>query len=239
MSQKTTTSFLSYFWKYLGFLSLSFLFILGNTSTGWSQEVQKQLETKISFESNGSAKITYNKHDKSIDETTTNQLQSALLFYGYGMNALDQEKRMTFLNGTQKIVFQVASEEGLKRADILKGNALAKIDENALKAKGFDLTFGAIANQGNTLEVKELGEKDPNVFIPATFWLFQDMIKNMPENGLRFFILALGATNKWYRDNKDKIGEPSSIAAASSHGLKTAAEIMEAVAGAGKGKEAS
>lgn len=226
-------SYLTFFYRTAVFFSAALIACTLSTKIGWAEALKPALNTKVIFKPDATAKISYQTHGKSKDEIATNKLQTALIFYAYSVKATEAKSRPALLNQSQKIVFQVASEQGLARPNILKNNSLAQVDATKVDGKGFEMIFGALPGKGNTLQVKEIADKSPQLYQFTTFWLFQDQIKNLPDNGLRIMVLALGAMNQWYRENMDKISEPSSIATASSHGLKTALEIMEAVGKAG------
>jgi hypothetical protein len=97
------------------------------------------------------------------------------------------------------------------------------------KGQGYSLNFSAVPNQGNVLEVKALGE-NATLLGPSVFYLFQDAVKTLPDNGLRLMVLALGGMNKWYRE-VGKASDPNSLSQAPVYGLNLAVDIISKFSG--------
>lgn len=204
------------------------LFSLAAQAEGAAGE-KNLLGTKILFNEQGKAKVSYNIQGQSVPDITSNKIQSAMIFYAFAMNRIPDGERVPLMNQMQKLISRVATEEGIQRPDIILGNPLlAKIGSDA-KGKGFELDFGAISGQGNSLDVKPLAGSD-NIWGPSVIYLFQDLIKNVPDSGLRLVALSLGGMNKWYRE-KGKASDPNSVSQAPAYGLNLAVDILSKLSG--------
>jgi hypothetical protein len=164
-----------------------------------------------------------------VQDTATNKIQSILMFYAYAMNQIEEGQRSNLLNATQGIVSRVATEGGLQRADILKNNTILTLAKGDAKGQGYQLTFSSVSKEGNTLDVKALGENG-TLLGPSVIYLFQDAIKTLPDNGLRLMVLALGGMNKWYRE-VGKASDPNSLSQAPAYGLNLAVDIISKFSG--------
>lgn len=193
------------------------------------QNIKPLYSAKIVFDSSGKAEVTTQSTRKQSNEVDTDSIQLSLMFYAYAMNRAPESKRNDLLNQAQRIVSAVATEDGLVRADILKNNPLVTgvAKENA--GKGFEAVFGAIGGKGNTMNVKPIGDSE-SVLIPSVFYLFQDTITHLSAGGLRLLALALGGTNKWYRE-KGQASDPQSISQAPAYGLNLAVDIISKLSG--------
>lgn len=212
----------------LTFVLSLILFVFFLLPSGFAGESKTLLDTKIVFDKQGKGKVSYKSQEKGNSETT-NKIQSALIFYAFAMNQSEDSKRTPLLNQVQRSITQIATDQGLMRPDLLKNNNLASGVKPDAAEKGFDLVFGVVPNQGNSLEVKPIGDSK-SLMAPAVFYLFQDMVTNLPDGGLRLMAIALGGMNKWYRQ-VGKASDPASISQAPSYGLNIAVDILAKVSG--------
>jgi len=210
-------------------ITLAVLFVGGPSPLAWAENVKPLLETKIVFDGEGKSKVSYDTHGQSDKDTVSNKIQSSLIFYAYAMNQMDSKTQTTLLNEIQKMVGFVATDEGLKRPNFIKHNPYMPKPNPELAGKGFDLTFSALPGKGNNLNVKPMGE-DNTLKIPAVLSQFQDLITNLPTEGLRLMVLAMGGMNKWYREI-GKASDANSVSKAPSYGLNLAVDILAKVSG--------
>lgn len=210
----------------VSFLSLA-LVLIG--SPAWSQAAKPLLTTQLTYAELPQPKIAFDTHGLSAQDNASNKIQSTLMFYAYAMNQIEDSHRTTLLNEAQNIVTKVATEQGLKRPDILKGSPILQLTKGETKGQGYNLNFSAVPNQGNMLDVKALGENG-TLLGPSVFYLFQDAVKTLPESGLRLMVLALGGMNKWYRE-VGKASDPNSLSQAPAYGLNLAVDIISKFSG--------
>lgn len=205
------------------------LALLISPNLSWAQAAKPLLATRMEYAETPQPKVTFNTYGLSEQDNASNKIQSALMFYAYAMNQIEEANRAALLNEAQGIVSKVATEAGLKRPDILKNNPILNLAKGETKGQGYALDFSAVPNQGNTLEVKVLGN-NPALLGPSVFYLFQDAVKTLPDNGLRLLVLALGGMNKWYRE-VGKASDPNSLSQAPAYGLNLAVDILSKFSG--------
>jgi hypothetical protein len=209
-------------------LFLFFVLILSG-AVSWAQAAKELLGTQVSYGPSPQPQITFNTHGLSEQDNASNKIQSALMFYAYAMNQIEDTHRSALLNEAQTIISKVATEGGLKRPDILKGNTVLNLAKGETKGQGYTLNFSAVPNQGNVMEVKALGENG-TLLGPSVFFIFQEAVKTLPDNGLRLMVLALGGMNKWYRE-VGKASDPNSLSQAPAYGLNLAVDIISKFSG--------
>ena len=195
----------------------------------WAQANKPLLTTKVSYGPTPPPQVTFDTHGQTAQDTATNKIQSTLMFYAYVMNQIDEAQRSNLLNEAQNIVTRTATEGGLKRPDILKDNKILAMAKGDTKGQGYNLDFSAVPKEGNVLDVKPLGE-NATLLGPSVFYVFQDAIKTLPDNGLRLMVLALGGMNKWYRE-VGKASDPNSLSQAPAYGLNLAVDILSKFSG--------
>lgn len=198
-----------------------------------AQTPKPVLETHIVFNNGGLAKVTQSAKTPAED-AETNKIMSSMVFYAYTMNKLDVDARKVLINQVQSAVSKVATEQGLNRPNILKDNPLLKTLGPSTPPKDIALILSEVTGQGFSLEVKPDGME--NSYLTAgVLNLYQDLIQQLPENGLRLMVLAMGGMNKFYRDGADP-ADPSSISKAPAYALNLAVDIIQKVSGQ-KGKK--
>lgn len=212
------------------FFTLLILFSVVIPQISWGQaDLKPQLSTKIVYDASGKPKIEIDDHGQSTNDTATNKIQTSLMFYSYAMNQVPEAKRSAFLNQAQLIVTAVATEQGIKRANILKGNPQVQNIPSGDDGRGYNLTFGALGKKGNSLKVDPIGSAE-GLLEASVFYVFQDTINTVPIPGLRLLALALGGTNKWYRE-LGKASDPNSVSQAPAYGLNLALDIISKLSG--------
>lgn len=197
--------------------------------SAWAQTAKVILDTKIDYGAGTAPKIDFNVQGQSQPETVSNKIQSNLMFYAFAMNQIEDGQRNNLLNQTQSIVTRVATESGLQRPDILKGNPILNLAKGETKGQGYDLVLSNHPGQGNMLDVKAVGT-NATLLGPSVFYLFQNSIKTLPDSGLRLMVLALGGMNKWYRE-MGKASDPNSLSQAPAYGLNLAVDIISKLSG--------
>ena len=212
-------------------LSFALLAILLGLPLGSHAEetLKPSLTTKILYNTSGKPKIEVNSHDQTPNDTATNKIQTALTFYSYALNQVPEANQSAVQNQAQLIVTEVATEAGIKRANILSGNPLIQNVPSGEGERGFELVFGTLGTKGNSLKVNPIGKTD-GLLVPSIFYLFQETINTVPDNGLRLIALALGGTNKWYREI-GKATDPNSVSQAPAYGLNLALDILSKLSG--------
>jgi hypothetical protein len=198
-------------------------------SPAWSQAAKPLLGTQVTYSASPPPQVSFDTHGLSAQDIASNKIQSALMFYAYAMNQIEEAHRTPLLNEVQNIVSKVATEAGLKRPDILKNNPILNLAKGDTKGQGYSLNFSAVPNQGNVLDVKALGQNG-TLLGPSVFYLFQDAVKTLPDSGLRLMVLALGGMNKWYRE-VGKASDPNSLSQAPAYGLNLAVDIISKFSG--------
>ncbi len=205
--------------------------LMGVPMTGQADDAFKpQLTTKVLFDASGKPNIDVNAHGQNPNETATNKIQSALMFYAYAVNQETGAKQSSVISQGQLIVTAVATEDGMKRANILTANPLVKNNPAGEANRGFELSFGSLGTKGNSLKVNPIGNAE-GLLVPSVFYVFQETINTVPVNGLRLIALALGGTNKWYRE-VGKASDPNSVSQAPAYGLNLAVDIISKLSGA-------
>ena len=187
------------------------------------------LTTKIVFGADGNAKVSYDSKGQAGQDVDGNKIESTLVFYAFAMNRLDADSGKILLNQVQASIGKVATEQGMVRADILKGNPLMKPLQDAPAEQTIDLVFSEIGGKGHSLEMKP-ENIDIKFLAPATMALLQDQVKGLSESGLRLLVLATGGMNKWYRE-VGKASDADSMAKAPAYGLNLALDILEKLSG--------
>lgn len=195
---------------------------------GRAQAEKTLLITKIAFGPDGAAKVGYDTKGNAAQEVESSKIQSALVFYALAMNRLDAESGKALLNQVQAAVGKIATEQGLVRADLLKGNPLLKALQAAPAEQTLDLTFSQVG-KSNAVELKP-ETVDPKFLAPAVLYLFQDQVKTLSESGVRLMVLAMGGMNKWYRE-VGKASDADSVAKAPAYALNLAVDILEKLGG--------
>jgi hypothetical protein len=194
-------------------------------SLAQAQSAKPVLDTRIVYTSGGVAKVGHVSKSKPED-TETNKIMASMIFYAYVMNKLDADARKVLINQVQVAVSQVATETGLQRPNILKDNILLKPLASATP-KEVVITLSELSGQGFSLEVKP--EALENTYLTAgVLNLYQDLIQQLPESGLRLLVLAMGAMNKFYRDGADP-SDPANISKAPAYALNLAVDIITKV----------
>jgi len=190
-----------------------------------AQAAKTLLDTKIVFGKDGTAQVSYDVHGASPQDTETNKIESSLVFYALAMNKLDPEAATALMNQVQNIVSKVATEQGMVRADVVKGNPLLKPLSAAPVEQTVNLSFASVPGSGHSLEVKP-ETLDAKLWAAATIYLLQDQVKRLGESGLRLLVLAMGGMNKWYREI-GKANDPQSVSKAPSYALNLAVDILQ------------
>lgn len=195
-----------------------------------AQAAKPLLDSKILFTPDGQAKVSYNDYGSKGDALESSKIESTLIFYALAMNKADLATSKTLMSQVQGAVGKIATEQGMVRADILKGNPMLKAVQGASAEQSLSLAFAELANKGgHSLEVKP-DAIDPKYWAPAALYLIQDQIKNLSESGLRLFVLAMGGMNKWYREI-GKASDPESVGKAPSYALNLAVDILQKLSG--------
>lgn len=197
-----------------------------------AENMKPILKTKILFDAQGKAKISYPTQPTNQQERISSKIESALIFYAYAMNQVEASSRTPLLNQVQKVVSAVATEAGLKRPDILTPNSLAIAKSPKTGENGFDIVFGVLEGSGkssNSLEVKPIGDTQ-GLLMPAVFNYLQDLVKNLSDSGLRLTVLALGGMNKWYRE-VGNAANADSVSKAPAYGLTMAVDLLSKITG--------
>ncbi len=198
--------------------------LAGNVPAG-AQTAKPLLDTKIVFSKDGSAQVTYQTFGTSAQDTVGNKIESALVFYAYVMNKLDDATRKALMGEVQASVTKIATEQGMVRADLIRGVPFIKPLSQDPPADGLKISFADLAGKGHSLEVTPVdGGGLP--MASAVLYYFQDLVKNLPENGVRLLVLSMGGMNKWYRE-LGQATDPASVTKAPSYGLNVAVEILQ------------
>ena len=200
------------------------LMLLALPSLGHAQAEKVLLVTKIAFGPDGSAKVTYDTKGNVTQEVESSKIQSALVFYALAMNKLDSESGKALINQVQAAVSKIATEQGMARADLLKGNPLLGPLQASPAEQNLELVFSQVG-KSNSFELKPDGF-DPKFLAPGVIYLFQDQVKGLSESGLRLLVLSMGGMNKWYREI-GKASDADSVAKAPAYALNLAVDIVE------------
>lgn len=207
---------------FLRFLPVLMLLVM--PALGWAQAEKTLLATKIAFGPDGVAKVTFDTKGNQAPEAESSKIQSSLVFYALAMNRLDADSGKALLNQVQGAVGKIATEQGMVRADLVKGNPLLKPLQSAPAEQTLDLIFSQVG-KSNTVELKP-DTVDPKFLAPAVIYLFQEETKTLSESGLRLLVLAMGGMNKWYRE-VGKASDADSVAKAPAYALNLAVDILE------------
>lgn len=205
------------------------LMLLTLPGLGQAQAEKTLLVTKVAFGPDGNAKVSYDTKGLTGQAADSNKIETALVFYAFAMNKLDSDSGKALINQVQAAVGKIATEQGMVRAEILKGNPLLKPLQTAPAEQTLELVFTELPGKGNGLELKP-ETLDSKFLAPAVLYIFQDQIKALSESGLRLMVLAMGGMNKWYRE----IGQASdaaSVAKAPAYALNLAVDILEKLSG--------
>lgn len=200
------------------------LIMLALPTLGHAQAEKVLLVTKIAFGPDGSAKVTYDTKGNATQEVESSKIQSALIFYALAMNKLDSESGKALINQVQAAVSKIATEQGMARADLLKGNPLLGPLQASPTEQNLDLIFSQVG-KSNSFELKPDGF-DSKFLAPGVIYLFQDQVKGLSESGLRLLVLSMGGMNKWYREI-GKASDADSVAKAPAYALNLAVDIVE------------
>ncbi|MFO1462814.1 MAG: hypothetical protein U1F66_03490 [bacterium] len=213
-------------WVLRAFAMMAALFL---PAMALAQTAKPLLVAKVAYGPDGVGKVSYDTKGITGQDVDSNKIQSTLVFYALAMNRLDLDSGKALINQVQAAVSKVATEQGMVRADIVKGNPLLKPLLDAPAEQSIELTFSEQPGKGVALEVKPEGF-DAKFLAPTTLYLIQDNIKTLSESGLRLMVLAMGGMNKWYRE-VGKASDPDSVSKAPSYALNLAVDIVEKLGG--------
>jgi len=208
---------------------LGLLILPGFAQAQTAPAAKTLLATKIAFGPDGNAKVSYDAKGQAGKDVDGNKIESTLVFYAFAMSRLDSDSGKVLLNQVQASISKVATEQGMVRADILKGNPVMKPLQDAPAAQTIDLIFSEAGGKAHSLEMKP-ETIDIKFLAPATMALIQDQVKGLSESGLRLMVLAMGGMNKWYRE-VGKASDPDSLVKAPAYGLNLALDILEKLSG--------
>jgi len=198
-------------------------------SLSFGQAAKTLLTAKIVYGPDGVGKVAYDPKGLVGKDVDGNKIQSTLVFYALAMNRLDLDSGKALINQVQAAVNKVATEQGMIRADIVKGNPLLKPLLDAPAEQSLEINYTELPGKGLGMEVKP-ESFDAKFLAPTTLYLIQDNIKTLSESGLRLMVLAMGGMNKWYRE-VGKASDPDSVSKAPSYALNLAVDIVEKLGG--------
>ncbi|HKY62102.1 MAG TPA: hypothetical protein VJR29_01655 [bacterium] len=195
-----------------------------------AQAAKPLLDSKIVFAPDGQAKVSYNDYGSKAEALESSKIESTLIFYALAMNKVDLDTGKALMGQVQGAVSKIATEQGMVRADIIKGNPMLKPVQGAPAEQSLTLAFAELAGKGgHSLELKP-DNLDVKYLAPATLYLIQDQVKNLSESGLRLLVLSMGGMNKWYREI-GKASDPESVGKAPSYALNLAVDILQKLSG--------
>jgi hypothetical protein len=201
-----------------------------------AQAAKPLLDSKLVFAPDGTAKVSYNDYGSKAEALESSKIESTLIFYALAMNKTDADTSKALMNQVQGAVSKIATEQGMVRADIIKGNPMLKAVQGAAAEQTINLAFAELSGKGgHSLELKP-ENLDSKYLAPATLYLIQDQVKNLSESGVRLLVLSMGGMNKWYREI-GKASDPDSVGKAPSYALNLAVDILQKLS-AGSGKKA-
>jgi len=201
---------------------------------GAAQPLQAQitkpiLDTKIVFAKDGSATVSYNTFGAPTQDAETSKIESALVFYAYTMNKLDETKRKELMGEVQAAVSKLATDKGLVRADIVKNVPLIRPLAQEPSKEGISIKFGEMAGKEHSMDIQP-PDGGGLPMDAAVLYYFQDLTKGLSSSGLRLMTLSMGGINKWYRE-KGQASDPNSVSQAPAYALNLAVDIIEKLSG--------
>ncbi len=212
-----------YFRYFVFFVLLSF------PLTAFSQATKPLASSHIAFSKDGKVKVSYLPLGASPQDLDTYKIETAMLFYAFAMNKLDSAAQKSLMTQVQKGVSSIATDQGLKRGDLIKNNPVIQAYVKNPVEQNLEIKFSEISGKGNQIEI--LPQAFPvSALAPAVLYFFQDLTNTLPEGGLRLMVLAMGGMNKWYREI-GKASDPNSLIQAPVYALNLAVDIVSKISG--------